>query len=123
MATKEVCIMTQTEFRKTYKWLLRKYPDVKNVYGKYNFVFKKTEFELQGDDWAVVSTDDARMWDFERYCNTFDAIPFFESLGGKEEVKAEVVKPFGWIPVSVVSISPDGKKKIRWDVDFPGSIR
>lgn len=45
------------------------------------------------------------------YYNTFDAVPFFRSLGGTETVSTTYCVA-GYLPYSVTSISPDRQTKI-----------
>jgi len=107
--------MTYTEFRNTYKALLKKYPEISELYGtenRYKIMETKTEYNKVGSRWKETEKTEKETT-IEFYCNVFDAVPFFKNLGGYERVEMEYTIA-GYIPIISTSISPDrGKKVVR----------
>lgn len=84
--------MNYTEFRETYKKLLKASPDVSSLYtGKEtepkNIEFTSIYFKKSGSRW-VETEHTQKMIDCFSYCNMVDpaAIQFFKGLGGYEKV-------------------------------------
>ena len=111
--------MTYDEFKKTYKWMLTKYPNTAAM-----FPSDDTESEIigtvthrkynkVGNKW-VEAEESFKITDEPitryNYCNGVDAIPFFRGCGGKEIVQMGYTTK-GYIPVKITSISPWGDTK------------
>ncbi len=106
-----------SEFKKQYRWMLKKYPETSNLYNAENCgKCVITNFIKSGSRWIKKSSMTV---DFngEFYCNTVDAIPFFRNLGGKETVTQAYTK-CGYVPVSISSISSDKTQKTTREFIF-----
>jgi hypothetical protein len=75
-------------------------------------VLKKTEYVKDNTGmWKRKSNkENTKKITYDIYRNSIDAIPFFENLGGREEVSIDYTFA-GNIPVEIASISPDGTQK------------
>ena len=105
--------MTYTEFRNTYKALLKKYPEISGLYGTenmYKIMETKTEYDKVGSRWKETEKT-KKETSVKFYCNVLDAVPFFKNLGGYERVEMSYTIA-GYIPTISTSISPDRKKKV-----------
>ena len=106
--------MTYSEFRKTYRDMLKKYPGTGNIYREDMQetigTCIKTTYTKRGSRWIETEKERA---EFTRanYCNCVDAVPFFRALGGYEKVETGYTYK-GFLPVQINSISPDKKQKI-----------
>lgn len=102
--------MSYQDFKKRYKTLVKKYPDLAMAFGRnWNITLIKEEYEKQGSKWVLVEKTKNPV-SFENYINSLDASPFFKNLGGKEYI-AKSYTPAGYIPVEIQSTSPDGMQK------------
>ena len=106
--------MNYSEFRKTYAWMIKAYPETSEIYRE-NFSGSligkciTEQYEKSGKTWKKIS-ENRKDVSPEYYSNVIDAIPFFRNLGGFERVEcAYTVR--GYLPVKVISISPDKEKK------------
>ena len=109
--------MTYSEFRNTYKWTLKKYPDTYGLFNNGNTICCVTiNYEKIGSRWRETSHEKKTV-DWQYYMNTVDAIPFFRDLGGKEAVRMSYTTA-GYIPVFISSISPDATMKITREFSF-----
>ena len=107
--------MDYRTFKKTYKWMLKKYPRTDAMFPSddrlHDIIGQLTSIHCvkNGKAWAETRREEE---DVTRtfYCNAVDAIPFFRGLGGKEIVKLGYTK-YGYIPIEIHSISPDGQQK------------
>ena len=105
--------MTYTEFKNTYKALLKKYPEISGLYGTeniYKITETKTEYDKVGSRWKETEKTEKETT-IEFYYNVFDTVPFFKNLGGYERVEMEYTIA-GYIPTVSTSISPDKEKKV-----------
>lgn len=105
--------MTYTEFKNTYKALLKKYPEISGLYGTeniYKITETKTEYNKVGSRWKETEKTEKET-SVEFYCNVFNAVPFFKNLGGDERVEMTYTIA-GYIPIVSISISPDKETKI-----------
>lgn len=111
--------MTYEEFTKTYRWMLKKYPQTSSMFpskDKENEIIgtvTRTKFCKDGSRWVRVEESfNIKEEPITRtnYCNGVDAIPFFRGCGGKELVQMGYTK-MGYIPVKITSISPWGDTK------------
>ena len=109
--------MTYTEFKNTYKTLLKKYPEISGLYETTLKIGEtKIEYEKVGSRWKEISKEE-NIVDEKHYLNMFDAVSFFRDLGGYERVKMGYTIA-GYIPITSISISPDKKKKIVREYSF-----
>lgn len=120
--------MTQTtkkvnysEFKKTYSWLTKTYPDTTAMYSRFLSgetigTVETTRYAKRGTRWIEISKTTENIT-AEYYMNIFDAVPFFRRLGGSERVTMSYTYQ-GYLPVEVSSISPDRKEKIVRRVSF-----
>lgn len=105
--------MTYTEFKNTYKALLKKYPEISELYGTeniYKITETKTKYDKVGSRWKEIEKIEKETI-AEFYCNVFDAVPFFRNLGGYERVEMGYTIA-GYIPTVSTSISPDKETKV-----------
>lgn len=110
--------MTYQEAKKTYKALFKKYPGMLEAFG-YNPTMTEVSFIKSGSKW-IETERRVRFVDAETYYNVFSAIPFFRNLGGFERVSMSYTRA-GYLPVEVVSISPDRTQKTVRTFDFSAS--
>lgn len=77
-----------------------------------------TTQEKNGSRWETVETE-AREISREFYRNATDekSIKFFRSLGGIETVQKNYTK-WGFLPVRILSTSPDRQQRIIREFDF-----
>lgn len=103
--------MTYKEFKTTYKWIIKRNPDITSLYGVEEKVITVTEtrYTKRGARWQEVETTTEKV-NAEYYMNTVDAVPFFRGLGGHERIITAYTR-YGLIPVEVHSTRPDGKAK------------
>ena len=109
--------MTYEKFATSYPWLKKNYPEASRILGNEGTVTKETYHKV-GSRWKLVETE-TEHFDDRFYCNTFDAVPFFRRLGGYERVTC-CYTTLGYIPVEVVSISPDKQTRIVRKFEFKG---
>lgn len=106
--------MTYTEFRKTYNWTVRNYPDTTSLYRdnmEENFGHACIRnYCKRGSRWVLVSETIEEDVTPLYYFNTVDAVPFFRNIDGYEKVTMSYTK-YGYIPVMIDSINPDRTKK------------
>jgi hypothetical protein len=98
--------MNYTEFKNTYKALLKSAPSVSNVYNVKDIMVKITHYIKKGSRW-IIEDEEEKNVDYEFYCNTADPgwSSFMRSLGGYEKTERNYTK-YGFIPVRFTSISP-----------------
>ena len=110
--------MSYDEFKKTYKWALKQYPDASYLFGndKIKITMTTTNYEKSGS--RFVETDkDTKDITWEQYFNVIDATPFFKNLGGTERITKSYTKA-GYIPTRITSVSPDRNKKTVREIRF-----
>lgn len=105
--------MTYSEFKAAYKWTLKKYPDTSDIFRedmteKIGVLIIRSE-KKSGSKWVETKKTE-KQFSRENYFNAVDAIPFFRNLGGTETVTCNYTK-YGYIPVKVISTSPDGSER------------
>lgn len=113
--------MTYTEFKNTYKKLIKYAPDVTSLYTddpKKDITLVVTRYEKRGSRWIEVEKETEAI-NFVWYCNAVDpnASAFMRSLGGWEKTTKSYTKK-GFIPVENISISPDRTAKIVRNYSF-----
>lgn len=105
--------MTYKEFKETYKWLVKNYPDATSIYSdnmeEKNGIVKITKQVKTGSRWKTIEEETEEMTR-RFYMNCVDAIPFFRNCGGIETVTKCYTK-YGLIPVKVISTSPDREQR------------
>ena len=112
------------DFKEQYSYACKKYPDIKKdiflSFDKNIGTCTTTKYELQNKEWVQVSSITENITG-EFYANTVDAIPFFENLGGVEDVETARTR-YGVLPVKIASISPMGDQKIIRSFYFQSSV-
>ena len=108
--------MNYTEFKKTYKNLIKKYYEITNLFNVEGLTLVKTEYVKIGSRWAEVKKTESKA-DFIIYCNIFDSVYFFRNLGGYERTKASYTR-YGFIPSEQISINPDRTRKSVYNFYF-----
>ena len=109
--------MTYSEFKKSYSVTLKRYPDTSALFEVENAgKCKITTERRNGKRWTASDITTEAMT-FEYYFNTLESIPFFRNLGGYERVTRAYTK-HGYIPVKLISISPDGNTRITREFIF-----
>ena len=102
--------MTYSEFKKSYRVTLKHYPATSALFEVENVgVCRITTESKNGKSWKASDVKTEEM-NFEYYFNTLEAIPFFRNLGGRERV-TNAQTQYGYIPVKLTSISPDGNTR------------
>lgn len=113
--------MTYEEFKSTYKWTTKNYPGTNTFCGlmeKECGTVEKIEYERVGDRWKMVNkTEEPFTGKFSM--NSVEAVPFFRRLGGTERVTKSYT-PYGYVPVTIISTSPDGFTKVARNYHFKG---
>lgn len=109
--------MTYLEFRSTYKWMLKQYPETSFAYNFPKEIREvKKQYRKSGSRW-VLESETAEMIDGTFYANCVDAVPFFRWIGGHERVTMAYTRQ-GYIPVEISSISPDKTQKTVREYHF-----
>ena len=108
--------MTYDEMKKEYKFTLKNYPSVSTVFETKNIVCTTTREMKNGSRWTVENTTTETI-DSKYYFNCLESIPFFKALGGKEKAIKSYTK-FGYIPVRLISTSPDGTERTIREFTF-----
>lgn len=103
--------MSYSEFKETYNYAVKQWPDVTSAFGnpKYKFVETEEKYKKNGSKWEMVESEMNEV-SFINYMNVIDAVPFFRGLGGKEQVTTSYTA-LGKVPVEIKSTSPDGTEK------------
>lgn len=110
--------MTYTEFKNTYKALLKSAPNVSNVYNVNDIKAKITHYTKKGSRW-IVADEEQKIVDYEFYCNTADPgwSRLMRSLGGYEKTERNYTK-CGFLPIRFTSISPTKDTKTVREFTF-----
>ena len=109
--------MTYSDFKKSYRVTLKKYPDTSALFEVENAgKCKITTERKNGKRWTASEITTEEMT-FNYYFNILESIPFFRNLGGYERVTNAYTK-HGYIPVKLISISPDGNTRITREFIF-----
>lgn len=98
--------MTYTEFKNTYKALLKSAQDVSDVYNVNDIKAKITHYIKKGSRW-IVSDEEEKTVNYEFYCNTADPgwSRLMRSFGGYEKTERKYTRR-GLLPFRFTSISP-----------------
>ena len=113
--------MTYDEMKREYKFTLKNYPAVSNLFESTNIICTTTKEIKNGSRWTAENTTTETI-DGEYYVNCIESIPFFRSLDGKERVIKAYTK-FGYVPVKIISISPNGLNKTVREFTFWKQIK
>lgn len=106
--------MSYQEFRKTYWWAIKKYPQIDRLswpiyHGDESPLgtVEKTKYTRTSPsgEWKECEKSE-EPFSAIYYINTVDAIPFFRNLGGYERVECGYTYT-GYLPLWITSISPD----------------
>lgn len=110
--------MSYDEFKKTYKWALKQYPDASYLFNndKIKITMTTTNYEKSGSRFVETNTETKDIT-WEQYFNVIDATPFFKNLGGTERVVKTYTKA-GYIPTRITSVSPDKQQKTVREIRF-----
>lgn len=105
--------MTYIEFNETYSWISKKYPYTSSFCSKMDECVGTvtiTQYEKRGSRW-VKTNENTEEITGRYYCNCVDGVPFFRNIGGYERVSMGYTY-MGYIPVEIISISPNKTKRI-----------
>lgn len=111
--------MTYQEIRKTYQWVLRRYPSTDGLTGRmYDELgtVTTTYYAKRGSRW-IETKQDVKAFTGSYYFNTVDAVPFFRGLGGYERVEL-AYSYAGYIPRRITSINPDRTVRVIREFTF-----
>ena len=108
--------MTYDEMKREYKFTLKNYPAVSNLFEAKNIICTTTREIKNGSRWTSENATTEKI-SGEYYFNCLESIPFFRSLNGKEKVVRAYTK-FGSVPVRLVSTSPDGSIRVIREFTF-----
>lgn len=105
--------MNYKEFKNTYSFMAKKYPDTTSIYGVEITATCIIENHVKsGKKWILSETKQDNNISSEYYFNVVNAIPFFRSLGGKELISCKYTK-YGYIPYEINSINPTRTEKTK----------
>lgn len=106
--------MSYQEFKKTYWWALKHYPQIDRLswpicHGDESPIgtMIKTKYTRTSPsgEWKECEKSE-EPFSARNYVNCVDGIPFFRNLGGYEHVDCGYTYT-GYLPLEIVSISPD----------------
>lgn len=106
--------MTYQEFKKEYKELLNKYPDLYNIYkypGEITCII--TEYLKNGERWEKVGIKYIES-DWIGMIDVINSASFFISFRALEYIKTNNTI-IGVIPTRLISISPNRRNKITYE--------
>ena len=108
--------MKYTEFKNTYKWTVKEYPDTTQLFeddlSKAVGSCVTIRLEKSGCKWVEIEKEVKQMT-IENYFNIVDAVPFFRRLsGGRGEKVVKAYTKYGLIPVEISSLSPNRTEKV-----------
>lgn len=108
--------MTYQEIKNTYRWTMKHYPGAESMTTPHRLdetigTVATTRYAKQGSRWVETSAETEDLTP-RFYLNSIDAVPFFRGLGGKERVTCGYTYR-GYMPIEVLSTSPDGQQRIR----------
>lgn len=106
--------MTYSEFKKTYAWMLKKYPGTSYIFRENMSenigAMEEITCEKRGGTWKIVNRTFSPLTR-AIYCNSVDAIPFFRNIGGYERATCGYTR-VAYLPVEIANINPDRTKKV-----------
>lgn len=102
--------MSYQEFKDKYEYACKKWPDIKDGYGRnYTVTETQTEYQKSGSKWQEVGTT-TEVIPFIDYVRSLDANSFFKGFG-KEKVDTGYTI-IGKVPIRVTSTDPSGSTKV-----------
>ena len=107
--------MTYEEMKANYKFTLKNYPSVSALFENKNIICTTTREMKNGSRW-ISSSATEEVIDYEFYFNCLESIPLFRRLGTERVKKAYT--HFGYIPVRLISTSPDGTERTIREFKF-----
>ena len=108
--------MTYDEMKREYKFTLKNYPSVSAVFEAKNIICTTTREIKNGSRWTSENATTEKI-DGSYYFNCLESVPFFRSLNGKEKIVKAYTK-FGYVPVRLISTSPDGTERTIKEFTF-----
>lgn len=108
-------MMNYQETMEAYKPMFKKYPGMAGAF-YYRPLMKEVSFIKSGSKWIEIGRKE-HFVESEVYYNVVSAVPWFRNLGGYERVSMSYTRA-GYIPVEVISISPDRTQKTVRSFDF-----
>ena len=108
--------MTYDEMKKEYKFTLKNYPAVSNLFENKNITCTTTREMKNGSRWTSENVTTEKI-SGEYYFNCLESVPFLRRLNGKEKVVRAYTK-FGYVPVRLISTSPDGTERTIREFTF-----
>ena len=106
--------MTYREFRNTYHWTLKTYPNTDRFYTddmeKQIGTCETIRYEKVGNRWHETGRETEPMC-ARFYMNCVDAVPFFRRCCGIERVEMAYT-PIGYLPIQISSTSPMRDSKV-----------
>ena len=112
--------MSQEEFEKTYFGVIRKWPATKYLFNEFlpnNIQIIKSEYVKDDKGQWHLMKHVSKMRNACHYMNILDGIPFFENMGGTENIMCTYTRK-GYLPTIIQSVSPDQNEKLIWEVCF-----
>lgn len=105
-------------WKKDYDYVLKRYPELSRFYGVNGVIGKctTTRYEKIDKRWVETESETVDMT-AEFYLNGISSAPFFRNLGGVERLTPSYTR-HGYIPVELVSVSPDRNTKVVRSYDF-----
>lgn len=107
--------MTYEEMKKEYKFTLKNYPAVSAVFEAKNIICTTIREIKNGSRWTAENTTSETV-NGEYYFNCLESIPFFRNLGSERITRA--CTKYGYIPVKLVSTSPNGTERTIREFTF-----
>lgn len=115
--------MLYNEFKETYDFMVKKYPDTTYLYTDKEapekiFTVSIIHQVKSGRNWHTTEAKTEKA-DFIYYSNVVDAIPFFRNLGGRETVSCSYTKA-GYIPTKIISTNPGRTERTIREFNYIG---
>ena len=101
--------MTYEEMKANYKFTLKNYPAVSNLFESKNIICTTTKELKNGSRWTAENTTTEKI-SGEYYFNCLESVPFLRHLNGKEKIVKAYTK-FGYVHVRLISTSPNGTER------------
>jgi hypothetical protein len=107
------------EFRKDYKWSLKKYPNIDKFYDYYDDVcgtVTETHYTKVGTQWKKTDSN-TESFTGENYMKYIESVPFFRR-GGQHETVKTCYTTIGNIPCEISAVMLDRRERIVWSFRF-----
>lgn len=106
--------MTYHEFKTTYQWMLKHYPNMDRYYRDDMYApigtMEIIRYEKQGRRWVEIGRETDTLT-AAKYCNSVDAGWFFKRCSYYERIDQTYTR-YGYLPIRITSISPDRQVRI-----------